>query len=361
MTPPEVSNGVYRYIFNHMPFVDQSQYQFCFLTKSADDLKKTPEYEKYRFPVYALNTVQRDGRDAFAKEIRSILSDGFDAVHLHTSSWRGFLIEEVAMDEGIKHVIVHSHSSGIDFVDVNERDKILKDHLYYKERFTMEYATDVCACSHIAADWLFSDKIPKDSVRIMPNAIDASKYRFSAAARERIRKALGAENRTIVGNVGRYSYTKNQEFLVKVFWQARKSRPDLFLVMIGQGENISQVKKLVGEMGLEDDVICYGWRDDIPDHLMAMDAFCLPSRFEGLPISVIEAQAAGLKCLVSDSVTSECDITGNVAFIPLDEQSWIDALINVSADPGRGDMSKVIDDAGYSLESSYIRLLELYQ
>lgn len=360
MTPPEVSNGVYRYIFNHMPFIDQRKYEFSFLTKVADDLRQSKEYARYHFPIYHLKNVQRDGRKAFEEEIRGILDNGFDAVHLHTSSWRGFLIEEIAMDMGIPKVIVHSHSSGIDFSDEAEREKIWKDHTYYKEHFTMEYATDVCACSQLAADWLFNPGIPREQIRIMPNAVDVKKYHLNEAVRKEMRKELGVEKRIVIGNVGRYSYTKNQEFLVKAFAKAYKRNDKLFLIMIGEGERASIIRKLVEQMGMTEHIRCYGWSDRILEYLQAMDGFCLPSKFEGLPISVVEAQAAGLQCIVSDTVTRETDLTGLVRFLPLEEEKWSDAIADLKIDEGRRWMDEYFDKAAYSIEASSKKLMELY-
>jgi len=360
MTPPEVSNGVYRYIFNHMPVIDQEKYQFCFLTKNAEDLMATPEYRIYNFPVYKLNGVQRDGREAFEREIRSILSEDFDVIHLHTSSWRGFLIEEIAMDMGIEKVIVHSHSTGIDFEDEDERNKIYKDHVYYKELFDLKYATDLCACSKLAADWLFPNKIPRDIIKIMPNAIDAKKYAFNEAIRVRLRKKYGIENRTVLGHVGRYSYTKNQGFLIDCFCEAYKKNKSLFLILIGQGENIHKIKGYVKELDMVENILCLGWENNISDYLQAFDVFCLPSKFEGLPISVVEAQAAGLRCLVSDCVTSEVNITGDVVFLSLQRDVWRDAILKYSDEYIRLDTQKALIDAGYTIESSGERLCSLY-
>ena len=370
MTPPEVSNGVYRYIFNHMPYIDQSKYEFSFLTKSADSLKKTREYEVFRFPVYQLDTVQRDGREAFAREIRNVLGRGFDVVHLHTSSWRGFLIEEIAMEMKVPKVIVHSHSSGIDFVDPAEREKLWRDHVHYKSRFSMDYATDICACSHVAADWLFPESVPRDRIQILPNAVDVQRFRYHRETREAIRGRLGIGDRVVVGHIGRYSYAKNQEFLVRCFARAYEKDKRLYLILMGQGENISVVKKLVEELGMQEQIACYGWREDTPDFLQAMDVFCLPSRFEGLPISVIEAQAAGLRCLVSDLVTEEVDITGLVEFLPLEEDCWAEALAEAAktGDLAVGNREGIwksrLDEAfrqtGYSIEASCEKLSCLY-
>ncbi len=360
MTPPEVCNGVYRYIFNHMPFMNQTEYKFSFLTKAADVLRETEEYKRYHFPVYQLNTVQRDGRERFIKEIRGILSEGFDAVHLHTSVWRGFLIEEIAMEMKIPRVIVHSHNSGIDFLSEEEREAIWKEHVYYKNRFSMEYATDVCACSQKAADWLFSEKIPRERIQMLPNAIDVKRFRFNDSARNRLRRELGIEDRIVIGNVGRYSFAKNQEFLIRCFTQAYKRNKKLYLILIGQGENIFNVKSLVDRLGIGESIQCLGWMDNIPDFLQAMDLFCLPSKFEGLPISVLEAQAAGLRCLVSDTVARETDITGLVEFIPLEEERWTAAITEAKAAPDRMWMDASFDKAGYSMEASCKKLVQLY-
>ena len=360
MTPPETSNGVYRYIFNHMPLIDQEKYQFCFLTKNADGLLKSKEYELYRFPVYKFNNVQRDDKAEFEKEIRTILNYGFDVVHLHTSSWRGFLIEEVAMDLGIDKVIVHSHSTGIDVDNEKQREKMYYEHNYYKKKFNMKYATDLCACSKLAADWLFSDKIPREKIRIMPNAIDETIFSYDPRIRIKIRKELEIENRIVIGNVGRYSFTKNQQFLIECFSEAYKKNNKLFLILIGQGENITKVKALVTRLHMEDNIICFGWENKISEYLQAMDLFCLPSRFEGLPISVIEAQATGLKCLVSDSVTKESNITGNVRYLPLLKEAWIESMLNQTNNYTRYSMDEVIMDSGYSIRVSSKKLCALY-
>lgn len=360
MMPPEVSNGVFRYVFNHMPYMDRSKYEFSFLTRAAKELVETREYENYRFPVYLLKGVQREGREGFVKEIRSVLSHGFDAVHLHTSSWRGFLIEEIAMEMGIPKVIVHSHSSGIDFVDAGEREKQVKEHMAYKEQFCMDYATDVCACSKLAADWLFPVGIPREQIRILPNAVDVKRFRFDKRVRDEVRRRLGVEGRIVAGHVGRYSYTKNQEFLVRCFAESWKRNPDLYLILMGQGENIASVERLVDELGMKENIKCYGWREDTPDFLQAMDVFCLPSVFEGLPISVVEAQAAGLKCLVSNNVTREVKITDLVKFLPLEKERWVEELAGCRMDGDRSRQDDNIAGAGYDIRIAAGRLGELY-
>lgn len=360
MTPPDVNNGVYRYIFNHMRYMYMRKYQFSFLTKGAEELKLTEEYRRYGFPIYTLHNRQRDSREGLRQEVVSILSQGYDAIHLHTSSWRGFLIEEIAMEMGVEKVIVHSHSTGIDVADNGERERQIKEHEWYKSQFSLEYATDVCACSVLAADWLFGSKIPRERIQILPNAIDVRKYHFQPEKRKEIRACLNLENRVVIGNVGRYSYQKNQEFLIRAFAKAHACNPSLFLLCLGKGELLKKLKVLISQLEIEGSVLCMEWTDYVEDYLQAMDVFCLPSRFEGLPISVIEAQAAGLRCLVSENVTKEARITDLVTFLPLEDVCWAEELAGCGLDAHRGRQDKKIAEAGYDIRIAAGRLEALY-
>lgn len=340
MTPPDINNGVYHYIFNHMRHMDMQKYQFAFLTKGTKELRHIEEYYQYGFPVYAIQNRQRDSREGLRREVIDVLSKGYDAIHLHTSSWRGFLIEEIAMEMGVGKVIVHSHSTGIDVLDEDERKKQAKEHEEYKNQFSLEYATDVCACSALAADWLFGPGIPREQIQILPNAIDVRKYHFRPEKRQEVRACLNLENRIVIGNVGRYSYQKNQEFLLRAFAKAKACNSSLFLICLGEGVLLEKLKGLSGQFGIENSVLFLKWTDQVEDYLQAMDVFCLPSRFEGLPISAIEAQAAGLRCLISENVTKEVQITELVSFLPLEETYWAEALAECRIDVYRDRQDK---------------------
>lgn len=359
MTPPDINNGVYKYIFNHMPYLDREKYQFSFWTKGKAELMETEEYKRYGFDIFEIKNVERGDKDAFRREIESVLSKGFDVIHLHTSSWRGFFIEQVAMELGIKRVIVHSHSTGIDVADEIERVERTRIHNKFKEEFSFKYATDVCACSKLAAEWLYGDNIPKERIKILPNAINAEKYIYNSKLREEMRRKLGVADRIVIGNVGRYSFQKNQEFLVKTFAKAVKKNEKLFLLCLGQGEEIDNILTLVYDLGIKDSVAILGWQDNVCDYLQAMDAFFLPSRFEGFPISLIEAQAAGLLCYVADTVTREAAITNLVNYLPLEEDKWIAEMVNAKCFP-RENMYEVVSLAGYDIKGAADVLMNFY-
>ncbi|MDE7060704.1 MAG: glycosyltransferase, partial [Lachnospiraceae bacterium] len=285
----------------------------------------------------------------------------YDIIHLHTSSWRGFLIEQTAMKMGIRRVIVHSHSAGIDIADEGERERQMEEHEKYKSQFSMKYATDVWACSSLAAEWLFGKNIPRKKIQILPDAIDINKYRFNPVKRQEIRAALNLENRIVIGNVGRYTYQKNQEFLIKAFAQAHAKTPSLFLLCLGEGELLEYLKCLANKFGIENNTLFMEWQENVEDYLQGMDLFCFPSRFEGLSISVIEAQAAGVKCLISDSIPEEVKITDLVKVLPLIEAEWVKELAGCRIDVDRHRQDENIAKAGYDIQRAAKRLENFYR
>lgn len=271
------------------------------------------------------------------------------------------MIEQVAMELKIPRVIVHSHSTGIDETDEQVREERLIQHNAYKEKFSMEYATDVCACSGMAGDWLFGEQIPREEIRIFPNAIDVKRYRFDRMLRQEMRRKLGLEERTVVGNVGRYCYQKNQEFLLEAFSKAHKRKPDLFLLLIGQGERKKELEEQAEKLGVGRDVCLLGWQENIEAYLQAMDIFCFPSRFEGLGISAIEAQTAGLPCLLSDTICEEVALTDLVRFLPLDVQTWADCLISSINHEIRENREEEIIERGYDIRTAVGCLEKFYE
>lgn len=361
MTPPIINNGVYKYIFNHLGYIDRERFQFDFLTRNAKALAATEEYRKYGFSIQSFCNTERNNEKEMRREISDILSQGYDAIHLHTSFWRGFLIEQIAMEMKIPKVIVHSHSTWVDVGDDKKREEILQIHNAYKERFDFRYATDVCACSRLAGDWLYGDQIPREKIQILPNAIDAEKYCFRQEIRNSIRKSLGLEDRVVIGSVGRYCYQKNQRFLIRAFAKARERNKKLFLLLIGGGEWKDELKKQIADLGLKDAVRCLNWQENVQDYFQAMDVFCLPSLFEGLAITSIEAQTSGLRCLLSDTISREAEVTELVTFLPLDEQIWVEEMAQSRPAYERERKDKEIEAAGYDIKSAVKKLEKLYE
>ena len=357
MTPPIVNNGVYKYIFSNLRHIDKSKFEFAFLTQANADLKNTAEYKEYGFNIHNFTTTQRENPEKFRQEIVNVLSSGYDVLQLHTSFWRGFLIEEIAMELGLPKVIVHSHSSNIDIADESKRAKMLQEHMRFKEKFNMSYATDFWACSNMAADWLFGAQIDRNKIRVMRNAIDVEQYVYNETIRREYRKMFNLEGKFVIGNTCRFEYQKNHEFLVRVFTKVHEKYSDTVLVLVGGGQKLPQIKQMVKEFGIADSVRFLSWRDDIAQLLQAMDLYCLPSLFEGLPIVLIEAQSADLPCIVSDTITGEAKITGKVRYVDLEEERWIHAIEESMDSHKRCDVSEVIQASGFDIRHQ-IKILE---
>ncbi|MBR4072551.1 MAG: glycosyltransferase [Clostridia bacterium] len=249
-----------------------------------------------------------------------------------------------------RRIITHSHNSDTDKPRLH---KLCKPLLKIISRNNI-------ACSHLAADYMFGKR---KNVTVIPNAIDTEKFRFNAIKREEKRKELGVGNAPVICHIGRLSYQKNPFGMLDIFGEVLKICPEARLLSVGTGEIEGEVHCYAEKIGVGKSVLLLGKRQDIPELLMAADVFFLPSFYEGLPIVAVEAQAAGLKCVLSDSITGEVDLTGDILFLSLSDtkEKWANAILS-AAKEGHNDNTEEIKSAGYDLKScekSDLRLLEI--
>lgn len=217
------------------------------------------------------------------------------------------------------------------------------------------------APSELAAEYAFGPKaIRRGEVRYLHNALDLNQYQFSLEMRRSIRNELGLyDNSLVVGHVGRFTAQKNHEFLLKVFAELLKQRSDARLVLVGMGELEHNIREKAKVLGVLSNIIFTGLRSDIPALLSAFDVFVLPSLYEGMPNVVIEAQAAGLHCVVSDTVTREVNVTGDVAFLPFtDTDLWVNSVL-CAGEAARVDKRNQMADAGYDINEEVKRFVTL--
>ena len=257
---------------------------------------------------------------------------------------------KVAQKAGVPIRIAHSHSSNQD----KNFKYILK--LYYK-RHIFRYATSLFACSVEAGKWMFG----KHSFSVLPNAIDTKQYIFNYEKRYQVREALGLGDALVIGHVGRFSKVKNHTFLVDIFHEVYKKTSNVKLLLVGDGQKLPEVKEKVQGLKLSDSVVFTGIRSDVADILQAMDVFVLPSLYEGLPVTMIEAQASGLPCVISDQVPIECKKTDLVHQLGLNESVnvWAERLLEVFSTE-RGDTSSEIAQAGFDIKENSQRLQDFY-
>ncbi|UYZ34258.1 glycosyltransferase [Clostridium beijerinckii] len=351
--------GITQYALENWKFIDKSRFQFDFATRSKT-LDFADELIDQGCKIHYLSCSSEENETQFIKEINQILREEYDVIHLHTSFWKGYLVEKLAMESKCPMVIIHSHSTMADGIDEKQRNEYVSKHNFYKDNLPIEYATDFCACSKLAANWLFGKQIPKQRINILKNAIDVSKYSFSSETRQAYREKLELDGCFVLGHIGRFVYPKNHEMLIEIFRNVYNEMPNARLMLIGEGELKDTISKKVKKYNLEDVVLFMGKRADVPQLLQAMDVFLLPSQFEGLGLVLIEAQVAGLKCLASTNVPKEAQITPNMEYVQDSVSDWVDGILKLTNGYERVKCDELIKKSGYDLREQIKILEKLY-
>ena len=197
---------------------------------------------------------------------------------------------------------------------------------------------------------------------MVKNGIDVEQYAYNKEARNRIREKLGIQDKIVVGHVGRFVYQKNHDFILEAFAEFHKRCMNSVLLLVGEGELLQSIQDKAKNMGIADSVIFYGVTYDIPGVLQAMDMFIFPSRFEGLGIVAIEAQAAGLPTICADTIVEEVDITPK--FIRVhgwNPNDWANQMVKIVPDcDKRSDCRAEVIDAGYDIRTTVKQLEQFY-
>ena len=301
----------------------------------------------YRCPKYTLKNHRR-----YVAWWRRFFAENPDIIlHSHVRS-SAILYLKIAKRAGIKTVI-HSHSTS------NGRgfSSLVKRIYQYPLRYGADY---LMACSNEAGRWLYGKKaLSRSNYVFCPNAIDTEKYRYSPETAERYRRELGLEGKFVVGHVGRFHEAKNHPFLLRTFALVAQKREDAMLLLVGDGALRPEIEAQVRALGLEGRVILTGNRSDVAEVMQAMDVFAFPSLWEGLPVTVVEAQASGMPCRISDRVTKDVDLTELVRRLPIDsEEAWAEAILG--AEPLRRDVIAEVRKAGFDVHESAAALAEFY-
>ena len=258
---------------------------------------------------------------------------------------------EIAQKYGVKVRIAHSHNKSQD-KNLKYPIKLLSKHLIPK------YATHLFSCGKEAGDWMFGG----NTYTVLNNAIDTEKYRYDCQIRNQVRDELKiSKSDFVIGHVGRFNPPKNHSFLIDVFKSVHDKNRNSKLLLVGTGNGQSNIREKVDNLGLSDSVIFLGNRGDVNRILQAMDVFLFPSLYEGLPLSIIEAQAAGLPCIISDSVPSECRVTDLAESLdlnlPIDK--WANAVLEKQS-AIRKNTYQEIKNAGYDIEQNAKQLENFY-
>lgn len=274
--------------------------------------------------------------------------NGYKIVHIHQNSASMAMDGLVAKMCGVPIVIGHSH---------NIRCNVLWQHRLFKP-FVNHVLTHRFACSEAAGEWVFGKK---QHVDVVHNAIDTNKYLFDESKRQAFRKKFALTDSFIVGFVGRLHEQKNPYRIIQIFLALTQTRPDARLVMIGKGGEQCGLEQKCKELGIADKVMFLGARDDVNEAMMAMDVFFMPSLYEGLPVVLVEAQATGLKCVISENVPCP-DLLGKLAVRRLAEtdSEWAKELLSIEDTYRRTDAQQNVIDGGYDISHEAVKLQEFY-
>lgn len=253
----------------------------------------------------------------------------YSTVHINSdSAWKILMYAIPAKILKINKIIIHSHSSEIN----GDHIRLKKICHYIAKRIIKYCGTDFCGCSNESIKWMYGKKLKDKNIEIIHNGVDTEKFRFREEIRDELRKKLNIKNKCVIGTIGNFSYQKNPEFLVELIEKLNEGKDKKYILFfVGEGRDEDKIKKIVQNRHMEDYVIFYGKTSKVNEVLNAFDIFILPSRFEGLPVSGIEAQTNGLPCIYSSSITREVEISNSCYYIDLSEpiSSWCNIIRSI--------------------------------
>lgn len=345
-------NGITNVIFNYIKAIKDSSIVFDLVAINDIDAVYNDVIKRTGGSVY---TIQRNNVPRyFINLIRKIKKNKYDIVHIHGNS-RTLILELLAsIIGGCKVRIIHAHSTNCLSVQLHKALRLPFNLL----------CTHRLACSQEAGRFMYGET----PFTVINNGIDIHKYVFSLSKRNKIRTLLNVgDDEILLGHVGYFLELKNQKFIVEVLEKLNSIEGKYKLLLIGDGELRPTVEKQVKDLGLDKYVLFTGNVNNVCDYLNAMDIVVMPSLFEGLPLTLVEQQANGLSCVVSDTITREADMTGNLVFLPLKEGplKWANIIIKMKTDYDRvGKSQRSVESiikAGYSIEEEALKLAKYYK
>lgn len=354
-----IDTGVSSVVMNLYRNIDRKKIQFDFLVCS----KRKESYEKEIISkggkvFYMGNPLSVSEIFQACSNIKKFFKEqGFEyeVVHLHSPTIALFTLR-YAKQYNVPNRIVHSHST---MTSTNKIKSIINTFLM---RQVLRYGNVFWACSTEAARFLYSNSFcESNSYKLIKNAIDPDKFTYNLAVRKQIREKNAFVDRCVIAHVSNFSPIKNLGFLVPVIKATLEYRKDFVFLFIGTGPTLLEFRKQLKTLGIEKYCVFTGRISNVNEYLQGADLLLLPSLKEGLPVSVVEAQACGLKCLVSDTVTKEANI-GGVEYLPLVEAEWINHIRAqiINTDEERRSLSGLFQRSQFNIRNEAKRVGELY-
>ena len=352
--------GAETMVMNYYRKIDKTKVQFDFMVHRQERGAYDDEIEAmgghiYRMcPIYPQNIFR----------YKQLLKDFFDAhpeyriLHSHMSELGYFAFKE-AVRHRVPVRICHAHNAPV-FKNETWKERLSVLPREWLARRMRRLSTDYFTCSQVAGEWLFGSKNVK-RLQFMPNAIDVNSFAYNAQKALEIKEQYGWKNNIVVGHVGRFCPQKNHAYLIEIFNSFHEKFAQSILVLVGSGELMSSIKQKVSELGLDKCVFFMGNQTNMPCLYWTFDVFLFPSFYEGLPVSLIEAQAAGLPCVTSDAISQQAKLLDCCKTLSLsdDVRLWVDAMASVLKQK-RKDTSREIKKAGFDIETNAEWLTQYY-
>lgn len=341
-------DGITSVIYNYVIHMNREGMELDFTA-----FEDTNEEQKRKFGQVGFVHILPDRKKNFPGYVRAlsrILKKGYDVVHVHGNS--GTMVAEAVCARmcGVFRIIVHGHNTTCSHMWVH---KILRVPM-------MWMAAERLACSDKAGKWLYGNK----RYTVLNNAVDLKQFQYNPQKRKSYREEFGVKDAFVIGHSGRFHRQKNHDFLIDIFAEYLGMEPQAKLLLVGDGEELQNIRRKVRRLGLEDHVVFAGRRSDAWEIYSAMDLFLLPSLWEGLPVVMVEAQANGLPVLVSDNITKEAECTDRVFWFDLKKSAaeWAEKIrdIRERAYDRAEELREEIRGKGFDIENEAGVLRKIY-
>lgn len=343
--------GLETMLMNYYRNIDRTKVQFDFLTHRENDGAYDEEIKQLGGKVYHAPRLMPQNYPAYFKWMKNFFKEHpeYKIVHSHIDTMSFFPLYAAKLSN-IPLRISHSHSSKL--------DKDFKFPIKYVAKlFLPKVANTYFSCGQKAGEFLYKNR----NFKIVNNACDVGKFVFENNKREELKEKFELENKFVIGHVGRYCYIKNQLFILDIFKEFLSIKKDSVLVLIGKGPDEDKIREKIKTLGIEDKVLLLIDRNDVNELYNMMDAFIMPSLFEGLPVVAVEAQINGLKCFMSDKISDEVKITDTLVMISLDKSAkeWAEIIYTSNCERNRESVNQ-IKQKGYDISVEAKKLMEYY-
>lgn len=348
--------GIQAFLMNIYRNIDKEKIQFDFLINDASKGFFEDEILSFGGKIYKV-TSRKKSISKNKKELNEFFKKHkeYQCVHFHCSNLSYIEPLIAAQRNQVPVRIIHSHSTNL---PNNIMHKFL--HIFHKRKLN-KIATDFFACSDLAGKWLYDGVVDSKNVVLIQNGIKVDDYIYNKKLRDYYRKKFNIENNVVFGNVGRFCEAKNHLFLLETFNLIKDKIPNSIMFLIGDGELHEQISNKINDLKLQDKVFLLGARNDVSNILQAIDYIIMPSKWEGFPVALLEEQASGLPCFVSNKVTTQAKINNNVFYFSLEDgyKKWADYICELYDKQNRITNADLIKKKGYDI-SNTISILEKF-